>query len=134
MSTTDEKIISELSKQSNVVKYSTFREKFTDQNFFDRLTFLITTGDVLVAGWNEEKSKYPEEAVKINRVFQQYHGEKGGVPVDNGEELTQYVKDLLSGRESQSSALKKMNMENDPFLISRTNWQKYLKETEKSKT
>ena len=125
----EERIVTELSKHTKGIDYSVFREGFKDPNFVERFTFLITTGEVLVAGWNGEKSKYPEEAAKINKVYKQFSGDMGSVSMDI-DNLTQYVKDLFSGKEYQSSAIKKMDLESEPFLITRENWLKFAKKTE----
>jgi len=67
----DERIIKELKLYEEPVRYSDFREKFADPNFLDRLCFLISTGDVVIAAYCCEGSRYPEEVKKIYKVMAQ---------------------------------------------------------------
>ncbi len=69
--TTREKIIEELKKYNAPVRYSEFREKFSNSDFLDSLIFLISTGDISIIGYHEKETKYPEEVKKIKRIVKQ---------------------------------------------------------------
>jgi hypothetical protein len=127
MPSLDEQILQELSKHTRVVEYSDLREKFKDQNFVERLGFLITTGNIVVVGYKPEKSRHPKEATKINRIYQQYSGDRGSIKVSDTKRMTQYVIDLFSGKEDQSSAVEDIDMESEPLLLTKENSIKALR-------
>ncbi len=109
MNDLDEKIIEKLSQHNEFVKYSDLREKFTDSNFPERLSFLITTGKAFIAGWSKEKSKYPEEARRISRVQGQYSNDTRKFVMGDIESLA--------------------NMETkEPLLVYKPNLQKILRQ------
>ena len=127
MSSVEEKIILELSKHNKPVSYSTFRESFKESDFLERFCFLVTTGDIMVLGWKNEKSKYPEEAVKINMLYEQYTGESGGIHLNKGN-IRRYVGDFLKGpiAESQSKAFEKTDRTKEPMILYRLNWPRMM--------
>lgn len=68
---TEEEIKEKLSKFVKPTKYSEFRKEFdlNDPTFVDRLCFLISVGEVLIAGYNPgEITEFPEEARIITKV------------------------------------------------------------------
>jgi len=117
MAVIEEKIISELSKHQEPVKYSDLRKKFKEPNFLERFCFLITTGDIMVLGWAYEKSKHPEEAMRINKIHDQYTGESGGIRSDR-EHIRQYVEEIFKGPKSQP--FEEMG-DNEPVILYRPN-------------
>jgi len=110
MDNLDEKIIEELSQQNEFVKYSDLRKKFTDPNFPGRLSFLITTQEALIVGWDKSRSEYPEEARMISRIQAQcYRGERGFV-----------MGDIEESHEDMETK--------EPLLVYKPNLQKILKQ------
>jgi hypothetical protein len=134
MAETQRKILEELSKHVSPVKYSTLRRKFEgDSSFLEQLQFLISTEDVMVAGWDEKKSKYPTEAAEINRTHQQvYSGEREVFRTEDKKNIREYVKTLLTARKRDYTT-EEIDKTLEPCLILRTNIPAYLKKLEKGK-
>ena len=129
MPATDEKIISELSKYNTPVRYSQLRKKFKEPDFLDRLSFLISTGYVVIVGSGEKESKYPEEAVIISKVQTQYEPEFAKSVDVNPKDFGQYTRDFLAGKELESSAAHIINdeeMRKEPFLFYKPNMPKFI--------
>lgn len=134
MAETQKKILEELSRHVSPVRYSTLRRKFKDDsNFFEQLQFLISTEDVMIAGWNEERSKYPKEASEINRTHQQvYPAEKEVFSTKDGKNIKEYAMSLLMLRKGEYVS-EKIDNTLEPCLILRANIPKYFKKLGKVK-
>lgn len=64
----------------STVSYSELRKRFEgDTNFLDQLSLMITSEEVIVAGWDKKKSEYPMEAVLINELHERSHPDEDGM-------------------------------------------------------
>jgi len=134
MAETQRKILEELSKHVSPVKYSTLRRKFKDDSsFLQQLQFLISTEDVMIAGWDEKKSRYPTEAAEINITHQKvYPDEKEVFRAGDRKNIGEYVKTLLTAKKGDYIT-EEIDKTLEPCLILRTNIPEYLKKLEKEK-
>jgi len=92
---TEEEIKQKLLEYAKPVRYSEFRKEFdlNDSNFVDRLCFLMSTGDVIVAGYGKEGTEFPKEVETIMKV-----GMGSGLSKAMGTYLDPYIIHIENAR------------------------------------